>query len=105
MLAHRNPTPEPSCSLQRTEAGFWAEHSKFFRNADKQNAQWASVGGCRSPHNARKTRGDERVDLDASGKSASIPENYLLVTASAGTKADTVQRFAYSFNCSNPDTF
>src|SRR4029077_5265882 len=101
MPAHRNSTPESSCSLRCRETGFWAEHSGFFRNADRQNAQWASADGCRSSHNARKSRGDERADLDVSDNSASIPQNYLLVTASV-QKADTEHDFPYSLNRSNP---
>jgi hypothetical protein len=89
MPAHRNPTPESSSSLQRREAGFLAEHSRFFRNADTQNAQCVSAAGYRSSQNGHKTRADEPVVLDARDKSASARENCLPVTASAGTKADT----------------
>jgi len=103
MPGHRNPTPESSCAPQCREAGFWVEHSTFCRNADTQNAQCGSVDGYRNPRNARKTRADEPVDLDVSDNSALIPENYLLATASAQPKADTVRAIAYSFNPSNPD--
>src|SRR5262249_7814274 len=86
MPAHRNPTPESWCLLQRTEAGSLAEHSRFFRNADIQNAQCASVAGCRSSRTGHKTRADEPVVLDARDKSASVRENCLPVTASARQK-------------------
>ena len=77
---------------------FWAEHSRFFRNADTQNAQCASVAGCRSSRNEHKTRADEPVVLDARDKSASVPENCLPLTASAGTKADTFHSLSHRFN-------
>ena len=86
------------CLLQCMEAGFWAERSRFSRNADTQNAQRRRVAGCRSSHNARKTRGDERVGLDVSDNSASIPQNYLLVTALDGSKADTFHSLSHRFN-------
>ena len=88
MPGHRTPTPRSSCSMQCTEAGFWAEHSRFFRNADTQNAQCASGAGCRSSQNGHKTRADEPVVLGARDKSASFRENCLPVIASARSKAD-----------------
>jgi len=98
MPGHRNLTPESSCSPQCREAGFWVEHSRFCRNADRQNARCGSVAGYRNPRIARKTRADEPIDLDVSDSSALIHENYLLATASAQPKADTVQGIAYCFN-------
>jgi hypothetical protein len=82
-------SPQSWCSMQYREAGFWAEHSRFFRNADTQNAQCASGAGCRSSQNGHKTRADEPVVLGARDKSALVRENCLPVIASAGTKADT----------------
>src|SRR5260370_41124302 len=76
--------------MQYREAGFWAEHSRFFRNADTQNAQCAGVAGCRSSQNGHKTRADEPVVLGARDKSASVRENCLPVIASAQSKADTL---------------
>src|SRR5262249_42054717 len=52
-----------------------------------QNAQCASVAGCRSSRTGHKTRADEPVVLDARDKSASVRENCLPVTASARTKS------------------
>jgi hypothetical protein len=69
------------------EAGLWAEHLRFFRNADTQNAQCASVAGYRSSQNGHKTRADEPVVLEARDKSAWARENCLPVTASAGNKS------------------
>ena len=101
MHGHRNPTPEQSCSLQGMEAGFGAEHLRFCRNAGRQNARCGSVVGYHNPRIARKTRADEPVDLDVSDNSALIHENYLLATASAQPKADTVQGIAHCFNRSD----
>src|ERR1700731_465897 len=83
MPGHRTPTPRSSCSMQYTEAGFWAEHSRFFRNADTQNAQCASGAGCRSSQNGDKTRADEPVLLGARDRLASVRENCLPVIALA----------------------
>jgi hypothetical protein len=64
-----------------------------------------SVAGYRNPRIARKTRADEPIDLDVSDSSALIHENYLLATASAQPKADTVQGIAYCFNPSELDLY
>jgi hypothetical protein len=101
MPGHRTPTPQSWRSMQYREAGFWAEHSRFFRNADTQNAQCASGAGCRSSQNGHKTRADEPVVLGARDKSALVRENCLPVIASAGTKADTFLSLPYRFNRQN----
>jgi hypothetical protein len=59
-----------------------------------------SVAGCRSPHNARKTRVDEPVALDPSDKSASVDENCLPVTASgSGSISFLVCKPIFSQEC------
>jgi hypothetical protein len=93
----RTPTPQWWCSMQCMEAGFWAEHSRFFRNADTQNALCASVAGCRSSQNGHKTRADVPVVSDARYRSALVRENCLPVIASAQPKPTP---FRHSPTCS-----